>query len=70
MKKVAHSTRRSFLKSAAKTSAVVAVGGLAFAGCSNDIPRSKNGIKISSEKKKETLYRSTKNWIAYYAAAQ
>lgn len=63
-------TRRDFLKNAGKTSAIVAIGGLAFAGCTSKTPRAKNGIKISSDKKKEILYRSTKNWSSYYASAQ
>lgn len=71
MKKVlTQNARRDFLKNAAKTSAVVAIGGLALTGCSSKIPRAKNGIKISSDKKKEILYRSTKNWNSYYASAQ
>ncbi|ANV97873.1 hypothetical protein BBW65_03220 [Helicobacter enhydrae] len=63
-------SRRDFLKNAGKTSAVIAVGGLALAGCANDKPRSQSGFATSTHKKKEVLYRSTKNWNSYYASAK
>ncbi|WP_027327227.1 twin-arginine translocation signal domain-containing protein [Helicobacter pametensis] len=63
-------SRRDFLKSASKTSVAVAIGGIALAGCGDNQPREKNGVKTSSGKKKEILYRSTKHWNAYYASAK
>lgn len=64
-------SRRDFLKNASKTSVAVAVGGIAITGCGSDSKNSKaNGVAEGHSKKKEILYRDTKNWNSYYASAK
>lgn len=64
-------SRRDFLKNASKTSVAVAVGGIAIAGCgSNSKNSAANGVAQGHSKKKEILYRDTKNWNSYYASAK
>lgn len=64
-------SRRDFLKNASKTSVAVAVGGIAMAGCNNDSKSTvANGVAEGHSKKKEILYRDTKNWNSYYASAK
>lgn len=64
-------SRRDFLKNASKTSVAVAVGGIAIAGCGSNSGNSlANGVAQGRSKKKEILYRDTKNWNSYYASAK
>ncbi|WP_245942801.1 twin-arginine translocation signal domain-containing protein [Helicobacter brantae] len=64
-------SRRDFLKNASKTSVAVAVGGIAIAGCGSNSSNSlANGVAQGRSKKKEILYRDTKNWNSYYASAK
>lgn len=64
-------SRRDFLKNASKASVVVATGGIAIAGCSSNSKNSvANGVLQGHSKKKEILYRDTKNWNSYYASAK
>lgn len=61
--------RRSFVKTAALGSAVVAVGSVALGGCSGE-HKQKEVIKGKS-KKQEVLYRSdTKYWQEYFSVAK
>lgn len=65
-------SRRDFLKNASKTSVAVAVSGIAIAGCGSNSSKNSlaNGVAQGRSKKKEILYRDTKNWNSYYASAK
>jgi len=62
--------RRSFLKKALGTGAVVAaVGVSAIASDKGAYTAGSNGVVVGKSNKKEILYKKTANWEAYYHAA-
>lgn len=58
--------RRSFLKKALGTSALVAASGVI---ASDKSVNGSNGVVVGKSAKKEILYKKTLNWEAYYKAA-
>jgi nitrous oxide reductase len=60
--------RRGFLKKAALTGAVTAVGAVAATG--KQTTYSSNGVVVGKSPKQEILYKKTQNWETYYQSAQ
>ncbi|MDR1555319.1 MAG: Tat pathway signal protein [Campylobacteraceae bacterium] len=56
--------RRVFLKSALGAGAVAAVAAVSLAA--KEGKSSENGVVVGKSKKKEILYRRTKEWDTYY----
>lgn len=61
--------RRSFLKKAAVTSAVVAVSAVSVAANSSKKAINSNGVVIGKSDKKEVLYKESIAWEEYYKRA-
>jgi len=63
--------RRSFIKKALSTSALVAASGatVAMANNSSKNANSSNGVVVGRSSKKEILYKETKEWEAFYKAS-
>lgn len=61
--------RRSFLKKAAVTSAVVAVSAVSVAASSSKKVSDSNGVVIGKSDKKEVLYKESIAWEEYYKRA-
>lgn len=61
--------RRSFLKKAAITGAVTAVGAVSVVANSSTHSSNSNGVVVGKSDKKEILYKETKAWEDYYKRA-
>lgn len=61
--------RRSFLKKAAISSAVAAVGAVSVVANSSKEVSNSNGVVIGKSNKKEILYKETSAWQEYYKRA-
>ncbi|MCF6173960.1 MAG: Tat pathway signal protein [Campylobacteraceae bacterium] len=61
--------RRSFLKKAALTSAVTAVGAVAASAATKSSSYSSDGVVVGKSTKKEILYKKTQAWDEYYRTA-
>lgn len=61
--------RRSFLKKAAVTSAVAAVGAVSVVANQTKQPSDYDGVVVGKSNKKEILYKETKAWEKYYKRA-
>lgn len=60
--------RREFLKKAAKTSVVIAAGGVALTGCSGGSRI--DHLNAKQSKKVEILYQKSPQWTLYYSVAK
>lgn len=70
MEKFMKVQRRSFIKKALGTGAVVGLGSATMAMASGDTKsiNSSNGVVVGKSNKKEILYKQTAEWEAFYKA--
>ncbi|WP_375723140.1 Tat pathway signal protein [Arcobacter sp. KX21116] len=61
--------RRSFIKKALGTSAVIAATGVTAAMASSNEKSASNGVVVGKSPKKEILYRQTPEWEAFYKSS-